>query len=67
MIIENPIALVNYPVNIDGQNFIEQQLRRMKASAVLALVLSVSDGIIDTIAVHTDPATAKAALKALYQ
>jgi hypothetical protein len=55
------------PTNIAGRSIMQVQLASMKAAAMSTLTLSVSDDLIDTVAVHVDPALAWAALKAAYQ
>ena len=49
------------------RTFIESQLESAKAYACSALILSVSDDLVDTIAAFTDPAVAWQALKNAYQ
>lgn len=60
----NPEA---FPANLGIRMFTEAQLESVKANACSALVLSVSDDLVDTIAAFTDPAVAWQALKNAYQ
>lgn len=54
-----------FPVNVGGRQVIANQLESMKASALFAMILFVSDDIVD-IVVHIDPAIAWNALKEAY-
>ena len=56
-----------FPANLGTRMFTEAQLESVKANACTALVLSVSDDLVDTIAAFTDPAVAWQALKNAYQ
>jgi hypothetical protein len=49
-----------------GQQYIEIQLTQAKAVSILALVFSVNNDIIDTVATHVDSAASWAALRATY-
>jgi hypothetical protein len=64
---ERKIEPAAFPTNIGGSNVTKTQLRKMKASAMSALVLSVNNDIVDLVAVHTDPADAWSALKNAFQ
>lgn len=60
----NPPA---FPATLSERAFANAQLETLKVSAILALILLVCDDLVDTIAMHTDPALARAALKDAYQ
>jgi predicted transcriptional regulator len=46
-----------------GENITAAKLKKMKVLAVKILTMNVKDDLIDTIAEHTDPSAAWAALK----
>jgi len=47
-----------YPITIDGEAFMEGQLKKKKALACRLILLSVSDDLVDIIAEYSDPALA---------
>lgn len=49
------------------RTFIEAQLESMRANAIIATILSVSNDLPNVIVSHTDPTLAWAALKSIYQ
>ena len=53
-----------YPVTIDGEQYTQIQLKKKKAAAACKiLTMAVIDDLVDTVAVHIDPALAWKALK----
>jgi hypothetical protein len=64
---EEVITPANFPATIDGEQYTEGQLKKKKALACRILTMAVSDNMVDSVAVHIDPALAWKALKDGFQ